>query len=156
MGCLFYFTSYLPVTQERLLAVMDFPEQHRRGGCRQLSLLPLKTRTGRAEDERMKTTLITAGLFLLSCAAFAQDAPQTTLGYQPIPGDDRPSTETAGRDHQHVSYFNDSLDHFSVDMQMAADAYSADELVLKNDKVSLRNYEKRRKQDKERNAQRHQ
>lgn len=96
----------------------------------------------------MKNALIAAGLLLpmLGAAAQAQDAYKTT------PGDDRPSSETAGRDHQHVSYFNDSMDHYSVDMQIAADAYSADELILKNDKVSLSNYKKHRQQSKEQGA----
>lgn len=69
----------------------------------------------------MKTVIIAAALALGTVAANAQT---TTPGY------DRPSTS---REHQHVVYWNDSMDHYSMSMQTTADAYSTEDLHDKKD-----------------------
>ncbi len=73
----------------------------------------------------MKTSLTTALVLLSLLGTAAGAGAQTPLGYTPTPGYDRPLSDPA---HQHVVYWNDSLDHYDMTMQTAADAYSVGEL----------------------------
>jgi len=72
----------------------------------------------------MKTAILAAALALAAAAAGAQTI---------TPGYDRPSTDVAGRQHQHVVYWNDSMDHYDISLQVAADAYSTNDLYDKHD-----------------------
>ena len=83
-----------------------------------------------------------AAAVLLLLVAGSAHAQTTTPGY------DRPSTETAGRQHQHVVYWNDSLDHYEIAMQVAADAYSVYDLPKQNDRKERNDYNKRHPQQK--------
>ena len=80
-----------------------------------------------------------AALLLAAGAAHAQT---TTPGY------DRPSADTANRPHQHVVYWNDSMDHYDIDMQVAADAYSVYDLPNRNDRKEMDHYNKHHPQQK--------
>ncbi|MGI4791016.1 MAG: hypothetical protein ACRYFS_19490 [Janthinobacterium lividum] len=64
------------------------------------------------------------------------------------PGYDRPAVS---REHQHVVYWNDSFDAYDSDMQIAADATSADDLVKKGDRQENENYKKRHQSHKDQN-----
>ncbi len=75
------------------------------------------------KNQPVKTAFLAAALTLAALAANAQ----TTPGY------DRPSADVAGRQHQHVVYWNDSMDHYDIDLQVAADAYSSNDVYDKRD-----------------------
>ena len=74
----------------------------------------------------MKTAIIAASLALVAITANAQTK---------TPGYDRPSTE---REHQHVVYWNDSMEHYDISMQTAADAYSTNDLNKKSSNKSIK------------------
>jgi hypothetical protein len=76
------------------------------------------------KNRTTKTAILAAALALAAAAAGAQT---TTPGY------DRPGTDVAGRPHQHVVYWNDSMDHYDTSLQVAADAYSVNDLYDKHD-----------------------
>ena len=72
------------------------------------------------KNTTLKTALLAAALTLAAAAVHAQ----TTLGY------DRPSSTPQ---HQHVVYWNDSMNHYDMDVQVAADAYSSNDIYDKRD-----------------------
>jgi len=78
----------------------------------------------------MKTPLILAVTLLALAGNIAAAGAQTALGYPTTPGYDRPAADPV---HQHVVYWNDSLDHYEYSMQTAADAYSTGDLHAKRD-----------------------
>ena len=83
----------------------------------------------------MKTAIITAVLALAAITANAQT---------PTPGYDRPGPDNHQTDeHAHVVYWSSSFDKYDIDMQVAADATSADDLVKKNDRREMDGYNRR-------------
>lgn len=86
----------------------------------------------------MKTPLISAFALLSLLGTVTAAGAQTPLGYTPTPGYDRPAPS---RVHQHVVYWNDSFDHYDLDMQTAADAYSDSDLKEKKHKKSEMQYD---------------
>ena len=86
----------------------------------------------------MKTPLISALALLSLLGTVTAAGAQVPLGYTPTPGYDRPASDPV---HQHVVYWNDSFDHYDLDMQTAADAYSDSDLQEKKHKKSEKQYD---------------
>ncbi len=93
----------------------------------------------------MKTPLISTFALLSLLGTVTTAGAQTPLGYTPIPGYDRPSIE---RVHQHVVYWNDSMDHYDLAMQTAADAYSDGDMKEKKHKKSEMQYDHKKPKHK--------